>query len=109
MRGTSVKLLIAVWTGCVIAFLYVPMVAVVLASFSKKRYFSFPIKQWDTRWYEKAFESLSVRDLFATSLSVALLVTLFSVLLAFCGALAEPARHPRARHQQPGRHGCRGQ
>jgi spermidine/putrescine transport system permease protein len=87
-RVKTTTLLVALWTGCIIVFLYVPMVAVVLASFSKKRYFSFPIKQWDTRWYEKAFESLSVRDLFATSLSVALLVTLFSVLLAFCGALA---------------------
>ncbi len=86
MRGA--KLLIAVWTGCILLFLYVPMVAVVLASFSKKRYFSFPIKEWDTRWYQKAFESLSVRDLFSTSLSVALLVTLFSVLLGFCGSLA---------------------
>jgi len=86
MRGA--KLLIAVWTGCILLFLYVPMVAVVLASFSKKRYFSFPIKEWDTRWYQKAFESLSVRDLFSTSLSIALLVTLFSVLLGFCGSLA---------------------
>jgi spermidine/putrescine transport system permease protein len=80
--------LIVLWTVCVIAFLYVPMVAVVLASFSKQRYFKFPISRWTLEWYEKASTSLSVRDLVWTSLTVALLVTLFSVLLAFFGALA---------------------
>ena len=80
--------LIVLWTVSVIAFLYVPMVAVVLASFSKQRYFQFPISRWTLEWYEKASTSLSVRDLVWTSLTVALLVTLFSVLLAFFGALA---------------------
>ena len=80
--------MIVLWTVCVIAFLYVPMVAVVLASFSKQRYFQFPISRWTLEWYEKASTSLSVRDLVWTSLTVALLVTLFSVLLAFFGALA---------------------
>lgn len=82
------KALIVVWTVSVLVFIYVPMVSVVLASFARKRYFSFPIGGWDTRWYEKAFESLSVRELISTSLSVAVLVTVFSVLLAFFGALA---------------------
>ncbi len=80
--------LIIVWTGAVLLFLYMPMMAVVLASFTRQRYFRFPVKAWDTRWYEKAFESLSVRDLFWTSFSVALLVTVLSVVLAFFGALA---------------------
>jgi spermidine/putrescine transport system permease protein len=80
--------LIVIWTACVIGFLYIPMGAVILASFSKQRYFQFPVKQWTTRWYEKAFDSLSVRELVMTSLSVAALVTIFSVVLAFFGALA---------------------
>ncbi len=91
MRGRHHKLykaLIVVWTCTVLVFLYVPMVSVVLASFSRKRYFSFPTGPLDTRWYERAFESLSVRELLWTSLSVAVLVTVFSVVLAFFGALA---------------------
>ena len=87
-KGRGARTLIALWTVCVVAFLYVPLLAVVLASFSRQRYFQFPIAAWSTRWYEKAAYSLSVRDLVWTSLSVALLVTLFSVLLAFFGALA---------------------
>jgi len=82
------RLLIGLWTAAVLLFLYVPMAAVVLASFSKQRYFRFPIAGWSTEWYAKTMESLSVRDLLWTSLSVAALVTLFSVGLAFFGALA---------------------
>ena len=87
-KGGAARILIALWTASVIAFLYIPMIAVVLASFSKQRYFQFPIANWSTKWYEKASESLSVRDLVWTSLTVAVLVTVFSVVLAFFGALA---------------------
>jgi spermidine/putrescine transport system permease protein len=82
------RTLTAIWTITVLLFLYIPMVAVVLASFSKPRYFRFPITGWTTEWYSKTLESLSVRDLLWTSLSVAALVTIFSVGLAFFGALA---------------------
>ena len=80
--------LIAVWTGAILVFLYLPILSVGLASFSKARYFRFPILRYDTTWYEKAFSSLSVRELISTSLTIALLVALISVLLAFFGALA---------------------
>jgi len=77
-----------IWTSAVILFLYIPMFAVILASFSTQRYFRFPIQSFTTKWYTKTLESLSVRDLLWTSISVAALVTVFSVLLAFFGALA---------------------
>jgi spermidine/putrescine transport system permease protein len=82
------KKLIWIWTSAVILFLYIPMFAVILASFSTQRYFRFPIQSFTTKWYTKTLESLSVRDLLWTSISVAALVTVFSVLLAFFGALA---------------------
>ncbi len=80
--------LIALWAGCIVIFLYLPIVCVALASFSKKRYFQFPIPAFDDKWYAKAFSSLTVRGLFETSLTIGLLVTVISVLLAFFGALA---------------------
>ena len=82
------RTLIWLWTATVLVFLYMPMLAVVLASFSKQRYFRFPITRYTTEWYGKTLESLSVRDLLWTSLTVAALVTVFSVVLAFFGALA---------------------
>ncbi len=87
-RFNLTRSLIVLWTVVIVVFLYLPIVSVVLASFSRKRYFSFPVTEWTTKWYEKALESLSVRDLIETSLEVALLVTVFSVVLAFFGSLA---------------------
>jgi len=80
--------LIITWTGALVVFLYLPILCVALASFSKARYFRFPILRYDTQWYEKAFDSLTVRDLVSTSLTIALLVAFISVFLAFFGALA---------------------
>ncbi len=76
-----------------LAFLYLPLLAVTLASFSRKRYVSFPIKDYTTRWYEKAFDSLTIADLIQTSLTVALAVMAVCVVVGFFGALAY-ARYP---------------
>ena len=89
--------LIAVWAGCILLFMYIPVVCVALASFSKQRYFRFPIPAYDDQWYGKAFTSLTVQGLFETSLTIALLVTAISVVLAFFGAQAF------ARYQWQGR------
>jgi len=80
--------LIAVWAATIVVIVYLPIACIALASFSKQRYFRFPIPTYDTQWYDKAFTSLTVRDLVGTSLSIALLVSIVAVLLAFFGALA---------------------
>ena len=72
----------------VIAFLYLPLVSVGFASVSKARYLSFPIKRYSTKWYGEALGSSTVSDLLSTSLTVAVLVTIISVVVAFFGALA---------------------
>ena len=71
-----------------LAVLYVPILAIGFASFSKARYLSFPIRRYTTEWYPKALESSTVADLIATSLKVAAAVTLVSVVVGFFGALA---------------------
>lgn len=68
--------------------MYLPMVTIALASFSKSKYFRFPIPNWSTSWYAEVFESLSIRGFFWTSLALALLVGLLSTVIAFFGALA---------------------
>ena len=80
--------LTALWAACILVFMYLPIACVALASLSKNRYFRFPIANYDTVWYGKAFTSLTVRGLFETSLAIAGLVTVISVVLAFFAALA---------------------
>ncbi|PWW00277.1 ABC-type spermidine/putrescine transport system permease subunit II [Hoeflea marina] len=74
--------------GLLIAFMYLPMLTVALASFSRSRYFKFPIPDWSTEWYAKVYESLSIRELFSTSLVVAITVGVVATVIAFFGALA---------------------
>ncbi|MEO1457211.1 MAG: ABC transporter permease, partial [Pseudomonadota bacterium] len=61
-----------------LAFLYLPLVSVGFASVSKARYLSFPVRRYATGWYADALESPTVADLLATSLKVAVIVTVIS-------------------------------
>jgi spermidine/putrescine transport system permease protein len=80
--------LITAWTLAVIVFLYLPTVCITIASFTASRYFQFPISKFGLDWWEKTFNSIEIRQLLSTSISIALCVTVIAVTLAFFGALA---------------------
>ncbi|MCB1756261.1 MAG: ABC transporter permease [Gammaproteobacteria bacterium] len=80
-----------------IFILYLPIIAVAFASVSKARYLSFPVRRYSTDWYDKAFESPTVSDLLSTSLTIAVIVTVVSMLVGFFGALAFARYHWRFR------------
>ena len=69
--------------------LHVPAgVGLLLASCTASRYFIFPIQKWGFDWWQKTFDSMEVRQLFETSLIIALFVTVIAVVIALFGALA---------------------
>ncbi len=80
-----------------LAFLYLPLIAVGFASVSQARYLSFPIRRYATGWYAEAIQSDTVMGLLTTSLKVALIVTLVSMVVGFFGALAFARYHWRFR------------
>jgi spermidine/putrescine transport system permease protein len=80
--------LVTAWSAAVLVFVYVPTVCIVLASLTSSRYFQFPITKWGLDWWQKTLNSIEVRQLLSTSISIALLVTVIAVALAFFGALA---------------------
>jgi len=84
----STVIILYVYGVLAILFLYLPLISVGFASVSKARYLTFPIKAYATRWYGKALESSTVADLLATSLSIAAIVTIVSMVVGFFGALA---------------------
>lgn len=84
----STRIALYAYGVLVIFFLYLPLLSVGFASISKARYLSFPIKRYSTKWYGEAVQSSTVSDLLTTSLWVAVLVTVISVIIAFFGALA---------------------
>jgi spermidine/putrescine transport system permease protein len=72
----------------IIAWLYLPLVSVTFASVSKARYLTFPIKRYSMTWYTRAIESDTVSAIVSTSLKVAVIVTIVSMIVGFFGALA---------------------
>ncbi len=80
--------LIWVWMLSVLVFIYLPAMCIFLASLTHSRYFLFPIRRWGLVWWRKTFASIEVHQLFKTSISIALLVMVIAVVIAFFGALA---------------------
>jgi spermidine/putrescine transport system permease protein len=80
--------LIAVWTLVVAIFLYLPSVAITLASLTDSRYFLFPIPRWGLTWWKKTFDAIQTWQILNTSIVIALCVTAISVVIGFLGALA---------------------
>ncbi|MEL6217617.1 MAG: ABC transporter permease [Pseudomonadota bacterium] len=84
----STRLLLYAYGVAMIVFLYLPLVSVGFASVSKARYLTFPIRRYATGWYNDALTSPTVGDLLVTSLKIAGIVTVVSMVLGFFGALA---------------------
>ncbi|MBA2124954.1 ABC transporter permease [Hyphomicrobium methylovorum] len=82
------RIALYIYGALILAFLYLPLVAIGFASVSQARYLSFPIRQHTTNWYVQALHSGTVSDLLWISLKIALIVTIISMVLGFFGALA---------------------
>ncbi|MBL9036730.1 MAG: ABC transporter permease [Rhodospirillaceae bacterium] len=76
------------WALAVVVFMYLPALSLLLASSTSSRYFIFPITKWGFDWWQKTFNSIEIHILFKTSVSIALIVTVIAVTIAFFGALA---------------------
>ena len=87
-QSTMSKAAFVAYGWLCLAILYLPLVAIVIASFAKPRYLSFPVKDYTTEWYADALTSDTVHDLVWTSLYIASAVTVISVVIGFFGALA---------------------
>lgn len=84
----STRIALFVYGIAVIVFLYLPLISVAFASVSKARYLTFPIRHYSTQWFTNAVQSQAVHELFFTSLRIAAIVTVVSMVVGFFGALA---------------------
>ena len=82
------------------AFVFVPIVFLVLFSFNANPAGAFPITGLTTRWYRDMFDDYELQDAFWTSLDVALQVTLISL------AVGTAAAFPLARARMRFRNAC---
>lgn len=70
-----------------LAFLVLPMAAVVPLSFSSSSFLSYPIPGWSLRWYQNLFESAEWMAAAKNSFIVAPLATLLATLLGTLAAM----------------------
>lgn len=70
------------------AFIFAPLIVIVLVSLNGGTVASFPIESWSLRWYAKALDTTAFRSGLWTSLWIALVATAISTPLAVAAALA---------------------
>lgn len=76
-------------------FLLAPILIVIVSSFSRDAYLTFPPRSFSLRWYENFFNSSELKDALVVSAKLALASTLVSTIVGALAALALA----RARHR----------
>lgn len=84
----SAKFILGATTSLVLLFVYAPLLLVVINSFNADRTFGWPPRGFTLEWWGKAFDSAGVRDALMTSLLVAAVSTVVSLLLGTLLAMA---------------------
>jgi putative spermidine/putrescine transport system permease protein len=85
-RGTRVFLRLS--TLATLAFIYLPLVVILLYAFNPRRTQVWPIPGFTTDWFVKAFHNHGARDALLTSVKAGLGATGIALLLGTCAAAA---------------------
>jgi len=88
---------LAIASGCVLAFLYIPIVTLIVFSFNSNPVTRLPLTEWTFHWYEKAFSNSEL----LTALGNSLLVGAAAVVI--CLAIGVPTAFALDRYQFPGK------
>jgi putative spermidine/putrescine transport system permease protein len=74
--------------GLALAFIYVPLIVIVIYAFNSSKILKWPPPGLTTEWFTKAFESDSAREALLTSFEAGLAATAIAILLGTLTALA---------------------
>ena len=88
MEPTGLRIALRIWVGLVLAFLFLPIVLIVLYSFNSSNIESWPIAGFTLHWFSVAFHDPQVRSAFLLSVRVALVSTALALLLGSAVAYA---------------------
>jgi putative spermidine/putrescine transport system permease protein len=89
-KGSRVLLRIAVGLG--MAFIYIPLIVIVLYAFNSSKVLAWPPPGWTTHWFSQAFNNEAAREAFLTSLKAGVVASAIALGLGTLAALAV-ARH----------------
>jgi putative spermidine/putrescine transport system permease protein len=89
-KRSRVLLRIAVGVG--LAFIYIPLIVIVLYAFNSSKILAWPPPGWTTHWFSQAFQNEEAREAFFTSLKAGVVATTIALVLGTLASLAV-ARH----------------
>ena len=88
MESRGLRAALRVWVALVLAFLFIPIVLIVLYAFNSSNIESWPIAGFSLHWFSVAWHDPQVRSAFLLSLRVGLVATALAVLLGSATAYA---------------------
>jgi putative spermidine/putrescine transport system permease protein len=88
MEPRSLRVALRIWVGLVLAFLFVPIVLIVLYAFNSSNIESWPISRFSLHWFAVAWHDPQVRSAFLLSVRVGLIATAAALLLGSAVAYA---------------------
>jgi putative spermidine/putrescine transport system permease protein len=89
-KRSRVLLRFAVGVG--LAFIYVPLIVIVIYAFNSSKILAWPPPGWTTHWFSQAFKNEAAREAFFTSLKAGVAATAIALVLGTLASLAV-ARH----------------
>ena len=88
MESSWLRIALRIWVAVVLAFLFVPIVLIVLYAFNSSNIESWPISGFSLHWFGVAWHDPQVRSAFLLSVRVGLLATVLALLLGSAVAYA---------------------
>jgi len=88
MEPRAVRILLRVWAGLVMAFLYVPVALIILYAFNRSNIESWPIAGYSLKWFSVAWHDPDVRSALALSVKAGVAATAIALLLGSAASFA---------------------
>src|ERR1700755_2932858 len=85
-KGSKALLRVAVGIG--LAFIYIPLLVIVIYAFNSSKILEWPPPGWTTHWFSQAFKNEAAREAFVTSIKAGLVATAIALILGTLAALA---------------------
>jgi putative spermidine/putrescine transport system permease protein len=88
MESKGLRVALRIWVALVLAFLFLPIVFIVVYAFNQSNIESWPISHFSVHWFSVAWHDPQVRSAFLLSVRVGLVATVLAMLLGSAVAFA---------------------
>lgn len=87
MSGVWLARLGKVWLGCILFFLYAPILVMAFMSFNASQYYQLPF-EFSLKWYEKLAQNNDILDSALRSVVIAIITTIIATVLGTAASVA---------------------